>query len=375
MTSQCEKKRRVVIIEWRHEGHRFGYVAAIARASTAAGLSPVLLTSADARSTREFSTHLSDVDDLGVADLRRPISPTVGFARALLQARRLGAIGVVVPEVDTLLPSLLLTALLLRRRLPITGIVMRPPRQGAGTMRSAWYRAKAAMISADRFCPGLDLLLLEDPLADEDDLVWPRELVLGGRRLDDPADLYRPAHHASLPQEIAQLTNDRALVTVMGVIDHRKQIPLVLEAWRQGQLGARATLLIAGKQREGTRPALEQASAEDRSIVTVDRYLSNEEMGAIIERSSVMLLLYDVGTSSGMLTTSAAVGRWTVVRADTRVGRIALRSGFGIAAHPSGGAVAQAISTALDSDGQPAPRQLPSCRTFGDRVLRMHVEH
>lgn len=366
--------RSIAIIEWRHEGHRFGYVAAVARSAIEAGATPVLFTDRRARSTTEFAAQLTGIDGLEVVDLDRSATTIVGFFRALQQARRSGAAGVVVPEVDTLLPYIVLAALLRWRWVPMTGIVMRPPRSDARLLRSLWYRAKATLIRSDRWCPGLELLLLEDPLADDGDLVWPADLVLEDRRLDDPADLYAGSRQSLLPDELAGMPRDRPVVTIMGVIDHRKQIPLALDAWKCRRLGDHATLVIAGKQREDLRPTITQACAEDGSIVTADRYLTNAEMSALIERSSTMLLLYDVGTSSGMLTTSAAVGRWTVVRSNTRVGRIALRKGFGIASAATPEAVSEAIVLALARSVQPQPLALPTSQHFGDRVLRSHLE-
>lgn len=363
---------RLGILEWRHEGHRLGYVAAIARAATADGLSPILFTESHVRRTNEYRVHLTSLDGLIVRDLEAPITNSRSFLAALKGIGRNDVDGIVIPEVDTLLPALFIKTFLRRSGTRVSGIVMRPPRRGSTLRQAAWSVAKAALIRSDRLCPDLELLLLEDPLASGPDLVWPEKLLSPRRRLDDPSDLYSVADESALPAELQNLSVERPIVTIMGVIDHRKQIPLAIEAWKQARAGDSAYFIIAGKQRTEVTQTIQEAVAIDGSIVAVDRYLKNEEMGALIKRSTALLLLYDVGTSSGLLTTAASVGRWAIVRKDTRTGRIAVSNGFGIESDGSASAVARSMHEALRRTAPPMGTQLPTGSDFGRRVLEWH---
>jgi glycosyltransferase involved in cell wall biosynthesis len=271
----------------------------------------------------------------------------------------------VIPEVDNLLIELCLLRLV--RRLPerTVGIMMRPPNR---SIRFRGY-SKRALIGVVRRLRSVSILFLEDPLADGGTAVWP----LHYPKLLDPSDLYLSRSTSLLPPEVEGLPEDVPMIGILGAIDERKNVPLVLSAWAHGQHGRHAVLVVAGRQAASVTARIRPQLSDDKSIVAVNRYLSNGELGALLSRCHGLVLLYssenENGISSGTVIAAAAQGRWVIARAGSRILKTIQPHGLGIGTELSVASLSEAIGEALQRRRLPLPLELPKSESFGDRVL------
>jgi glycosyltransferase involved in cell wall biosynthesis len=364
----------VDIIEWRPLGHRMTYVASIVRVANDAGINVVLWTTPQVLETDEFDAQLSGFISNG--QLTTNTSSQLGNPRGLLTA--LGEIrrqdrAAILPEADRYLHLLLLG--LVSGQLPrnTTAIVMRPPRAVSGRWRG-WLGSivKTALVVVLVMSRRVDVQLLEDPLAEDGERLWTGPLKRESLRLDDPCSLL-DIESGELPVELQFRTRRVASLALVGVIDHRKNVPLIIRAW---QLAAPpdAALIIAGKQSPSVSSWLAEAEPLPENVILINRYLSESEVRGILEQSNGILTLYDGGLSSGVMVAAAAVGRWVIVLEGTRTGRVAAQKGFGLVCKPSPPALADAMLGALSNTSKPPPLVVPRSGDFGRRVLRLVLD-
>lgn len=370
------RPRCVCILEWRHGGHRLFYVAAIVRAANEADLPIELVTSSGVLDTEEYRTHLAHLAEDGLLCVRT--SSDVDQARGLrreLRSIRHERRPAVVPESDRFLHVLLLAKMLRQLPLPTTAIVMRPPQSVDGSLGArARSVIKSTLLLALSRWRTLDLQLLEDPLAEGDDRVW-RQPILSSvhLRLDDPCGLVdEPA--GELPPELDHVLADRPTLAMVGVIDGRKHLPLVLQAWRLASETAECDLVIAGKQTSSISSWLNSAGPLPGNIHFVDRYLTDVEVRGVLERSKAIFALYDGGLSSGFLIASAAFGRWAITIGGSRTASVAVTHGFGVVCASTTAGVADAIDIVLSKTEMPTPVDVPSSTEFGRHVLRQMID-
>jgi hypothetical protein len=365
--------KMVYLLEWRHGGHRLAYVAAIARAAAGSGRRIVLVTTSTVTASDEYRTHVASLEGLGIIDVRieNELNTWRGKLSSLRDIRRAGS-GAVIPEADPLMPVLLVAALSRGLPRPTVTILMRPPRWRQDGARSLVKGVlKAALITGCRLMyRSFDVQLLDDPLAEGGDRVWHAPLSGQALRLDDPCDLFDTSAGA-LPPELAILVGNDELMVVLGAIDSRKRVPLIIDAWLHSRRADNAKLVIAGRQHPDVVLRLQQADvAGNPSIMTIDRYLDNAEMGSILERSKGIFVLYDGGLSSGLLVTAASIGRWVIALQDSRTGRVAGGRGLAELCTNSVADVARAIENVLQRPESPNPVSLSNSLDFGRRVLR-----
>jgi glycosyltransferase involved in cell wall biosynthesis len=357
----------VAILEWRPTGHRLAYVAAIAGAVADTGRAAVLVTTQEVLDSPEYQVHLAALVGTGLIEVRRD-ERLVGRA-GVVEVLCGQTTGAVVPEVDDLLPPLAVAAVTGRLPRSTAVIVMRPPRRRGWSVRTLLVdTGKVAAIMVLAASRRVDVHLLEDPLAHGRDRVWPWPLNRPGLRLDDPCDLAGTVE-GELDDAVDQALRSSPAIAVVGRIDQRKRLPLVLDAWSRRDPSLDGSLLVLGAQTEAVQGFLAERPAPP-GVVTLDRYLENPELLAVVRRCRALVVLYDGGLSSGVIVTAAAAGTPVIVGEGTRTGRIAAHHGFGVVTSLEPEAVARTIEAVLARSDRPNPVPCATARDFGQRVLR-----
>jgi hypothetical protein len=330
-----------------------------------------LVTSPDVLHSGEYETHLSHFVHQGtmsvraVDSLERPRSLV-----SLLHELRTQGRGAVLPEADKYLLHLVVAKLL--RRLPrrMVVIVMRPPNAVEKGGRVGSWAKRALIVSLMAWRQSIDVRLLDDPLASGASRCW-QGLVLGRPpyRLNDPCGVL-DVDSAPLPAALDRELAGRRVVAVVGALDARKNLPLVLQGWESAEMPDSA-LLLAGPQSPGVAAWLNDVEAQlPPNTYTWNEYLGHDQLRSAIERSTAIITLYDGGISSSLIVGAAALGRWTITLADTRTAGVAQDNGFGIACHSNPDDVGRAISEALAKTAYPEPIPLPDSRQFGRDIMR-----
>jgi hypothetical protein len=360
---------RIRILEWRHTGHRLAYVAAIIRSVPHDAAPAVLETSAEAAASVEYAEHLLPLEQSGmfIRDISEIGAGNRALAASLRRARKLKEV-VVLPEADRVLP--VLAAAWLTRGLPrpTSIILMRPPHWRDGGVRALpWALTKAVFLAAFALATrSFDVHLLEDPLAAGQDRVWRRPFESERLRLNDPCDLLSDSD-VCLPSEL--LGDNRPMIAVVGAIDQRKNLPLILAAWQLSHAQEDSVLVIAGRHSSEAR-SLVASEGSGPSTVSIDRYLSNAEMAAVLHACRGLFVLQDGGISSGLLTKAASLGRWVIALEGSRTGRAAKSAGVGVLAQPTPIDLALAIDAVVGRMGHPPQVSLDTADDFGRTVLR-----
>jgi hypothetical protein len=352
------------------------YVAAIVRSANDASLSIELVTSRVLTLSDEYQIHLARLVADGQLTVRTSdrLDRRGGITRELREIRLRGN-AVVLPEADRSLHALLLAKLSRGLPVPTALIVMRPPQSVRGIWRARIGGfVKTLLIVVLCAWSSLDVLLLEDPLALGRDRVWRKRVLRSkSRRLDDPCGLVEiEASH--LPKELNQDLGDRPMLAIVGVIDSRKQVPLVWAAWQLACGTIEGELVIAGKQSPDVSSWLRSAGPVPTRIHFIDRYLTDDEVRGVLERSNGIITLYDGGFSSGFLVAAAAVGRWAITTRGSRIERVASSHGFAVTCTPTPSGIAEAIDQVLAKTEMPPPIEVPSAEDFGRRVLRRLID-
>jgi hypothetical protein len=356
------------LIEWRHSGHRLGYVRAIVDAAARHSLNLEILTQAAVLESDEWTVHLGDVPDLKVKTLP-PESFEAMRLPMLLRRQRAAGRAVIIPEVDRVLHGIVVAFLTRRLPRPTTVIAMRPPRWSSP---KAWPQSIAKIValrllSAAR---GVNVLLLEDPLASDRTRVWRWPLGAAALRLDDPAD--PPSESGELPPELSDLPEGAHLFAIIGSIDARKRVPLVLDGWALRRERDDCTLVIAGGHHPSVRQTIvDHPCASRGDVKIIDRYLSSVEHAAVIDRSTALFVLFDGGFSSGTLISAARSGRWVITAAGGRPSKVAVEQGFGVEAELTPDGVCGSVEAVLTKTALPDPVAVAGREEFGDRILGM----
>lgn len=279
---------------------------------------------------------------------------------------------VIVPEADRIVHVYLMA------------IVMRylPPRRVAIFMKPGDGRhrlfglAKTLALSLTRLTSWRRsrVMLIEDPLAGRGSRVWSRAARIAGTPLCDPGSDLIPLTEPICPPELATIPADTEWYVVLGLVDHRKRLPEILDAWQQfSPVDSTLRLVVAGKVDDSVWTRLEQSfgSRSDLpgSVIVVDRYLADAEMAYIMHRSKVALSLDDGGVTSGIVLTAAVRGRWVIVPKGVRFGQVSCERGIGIEATLSGAGIAEAMYVCRDLPVRPEPLSLPGTRDFAEQLL------
>lgn len=363
--------RPITILQLGGGGHRLAYVDAVAQHAFDRGGSVTVLVTSEAASGQEFAVHLRHhvVEGRVRLEIDDTLTTRRGMASALRRVRESGAC-LVMLECDRSLVDLLKAKI--RGNLPRSASlnVMRPPRRASAGTRASVVPIVKWMLLCTLLCfrKSVDLMFLDDPLASGDDRVWNHwPMDSPRRRLDDPYDLIPDGPIEIIP-EIGMASGP--IFSVIGAIDVRKRVPLVLEAWANCEASNSGTLVVAGRWSPGAALELHDRSFGP-SVKVLPRYLSNGELLGLLDASIAVFVLHDQGLSSGVLTAAAARGVNVIALQDSRTGRSASSAGVGHLCLPDPGSLSRAIDSVARENRRPSPVALPGRNDFAARVLRM----
>lgn len=158
----------------------------------------------------------------------------------------------------------------------------------------------------------------------------------------------------TVPPELNWKSDGRPLILCLGLIEPRKGISQLIQAF--GQLAGRsdARLLIVGKPLTDIEPylaALRELDLPPDRAQIIGRYISFEEMGGLFDAATIVTLPYLEGWNSGILTAAFGFGKAVLA---TRIGGLdeAIRDGeTGLLVPPNDvDALASGLKRLLDDD-------------------------
>lgn len=361
--SRADRIRKpTVLLEWRSSGHRLAYASAILDSAVSQGEEIHLWTTVAVQGTQEWLVHITDATQARLRVHRWNF--TIG-ARLVWSASRTRR--VIVPEADRILALLLVLSYMpWIRRTKIAPIIMRPPTNSPGIAQ----RLKVWSIRTARKRRNIDLLLLESPIAQRGSGVWSGVEHSTDDLLLDPADLITGVPRE--PVELSTIELGAQILSVVGVIDSRKRIDLVLRAWpRIAEQHPTAHLAILGK---ATKDLAEKIEAADvPNLLFVNRYLTQAELLATLNRSYGVFALYDGGLSSGVVLAASARSCWVFVARSGVLADASKHIGTGVPVEMEEGALADAASEKLRRNVRPPPVHLSGRHEFGLRALGLHA--
>lgn len=320
---------RVLIYEPAYMGHRLNYVRLIAEGLLEHGIRPRVVIHADAPASNEFAAHLADlagrVDllptsriDLGPVVRVTTRGDSVRFSRALVD-ELVGMVGqfgtehVYLPGGDGMAQWMGMRSLvrpILPTNVEVEAILLRGrvPEQAKGIKSRLLNRLHGLAYS--RF-PWAGLHLISPPAYRWFQVYTPRlmdRVVIS----PDPIKL-RPRMSKSEARRQLQLPEGGQYIGLVGVLDERKGVPHLVEAFCRKPRPAHQKLLLIGKTKPVSQEALSRHRPliESGQIVVVDRYVSNAEFYAALSAMDVVCVPY-AGTrweSSGIILDATAAGR------------------------------------------------------------------
>jgi hypothetical protein len=358
-----------VLVEPDPGGHRFGLVADVAQVAARGG-DVVLLTSVGARDTEFFRTFLTDAPAEVIEYFDSIYPPTREMAAAvadLCRAREVATVAVM--DSDQALKRWWYTAAKAFRGLPrrprvVFMLTRYPTRVEAFDARFWFLRVKVLLVA---LAMATRTLHRAGCFAGRDDLSegW---LV---KRLRDPAVCSAHARDRAKLRAELDLPADRKIVGVVGLIDARKVVPLVLEAT---MLSADdADVLAAGMFDDEVRRWAESLPPATRArLITRDKHLANDELDQIVAASDVISVVQPYKGPSGLMG-KAFVAGVPIVTAGSKVrSREARVTGGGLSAELTASSVAAALSR-IYTDGAAMLREdavPPATReAFAERLL------
>lgn len=358
-----------VLVEPDPGGHRFGLVADVARVAARSG-DVVLLTSHGAQQTEFFRTFLADAPVEVIERFDHIYPPTRAMAQAVAElCRERGVATVAVMDADQTLKRWWYVAAQAFRGLPrrprVVFMLTRYPTRVEPFDARFWFlRVKAVLVALAMLTRTLHRA---GCFAGRDDLS-------GGwliKRLRDPAVCNAHARdRAKLRAELG-LPLDRRIVGIVGLIDARKVVPLVLAAAMQS--ADDADVLAAGMFDAEVRAWADGLPAEQRArLIERDKHLTNDELDQLVAASDVISVVQPYKGPSGLMG-KALVAGVPVVTAGSKVrAREARVTQGGLAADMTVDSIAAALRR-LYADGGAMLREHavpPATReAFAERLL------
>ncbi len=316
------KKMRTLIFAPDPGGHRLHHVGLIAEALLGLGHQVDVALPERALESAEFATHLGAIEPslVEVTPINSSVQNPWAIAGQNLRSlkailRRLEPDHTYIPYADGMTQRGALEATMRWRQLPRTSYLEALHLGGhfayvTRNLRSEILRrsSRAAIVRAP-----WDYLHLLDPFAFED---LSNRLARFSRDLN--LDLMPEPVESGLDGSAADarallgLDQDARYVGCVGAIDTRKGIDRLLDAFSKG-VAKESKLLLVGKHDSTIRAALrDDFSAQVRagSIVSIDAYVSQQELQAAISASDVVALPYRKHSgSSGIAVRAAAAGK------------------------------------------------------------------
>lgn len=292
------------IVEPNPGGHRFQYVGHVAAAAAKTGR-VVVLTSTGARERAEFDNYLAHLPVELEEPFDGPLPPTGELARVI--ARRCSGeddATVVVMDVDQMIKRWWLDAPRAfrgQRRPRVIVLFTRIPARLSLTDKLGWaYRISKTALTLLAFATRSVHRALY--IAGRDDLATGWLL----KRVRDPAICTAHADDRAAIRERLGLPADRNLVGILGGVNARKNVPLVLQAVTAA--GPDVDLLLAGAVSDDVAQFLAALTPQQRQRVIVrDEFLSNEELDQHVAATDVVAIAQNNGPS-GIMGKAVAAG-------------------------------------------------------------------
>jgi hypothetical protein len=358
-----------VLVEPDPGGHRFGLVADVAKVAARSG-DVVLLTSVGARDSEFFRTFLADVPIEVIERFEGIYPPTREMAAAVADlCRERDVATVAVMDSDQTLKRWWYVAPTAFRGLPrrprVVMMVTRYPTRIEPFDKRFWFlRVKVVLVA---------LAMLTRTVHRAGCFAGREDLSEGWlvKRLRDPAVCDAHARDRARLRAELGLPADRKIVGIVGVIDARKVVPLVLEATMQSSDDA--DVLAAGMFDDEVRDwAATLPPAVRARLIERDKHLTNEELDKLVAASDVISVVQPYKGPSGLMG-KALVAGVPVVTAGSKVrAREAKIAGSGVAAQLTAESVAAALRRLFAGDA-PMPRAgavPPATREqFAERLL------
>ena len=311
---------RVLIFNPDEKGHNFVFLKLLIPALHALGCDITLAITRQGFASEEFRTHLAPLGHLFQADTevttglgKESRGHRIGqLALALTRAR---PAHLLVPNAEPLLALLGLYSALGRAGIPsgvtcaFTLVRADFAYPAVNVKQRAWFWAKERSIAA---VPKATISLI-DPIAYEN--IRRRGSTLAGRisLLPEPLDDVTPIGKAEARRRLGIPVEGR-YIACAGVLDPRKGVDLVIQAFAQANLRPDDKLLLGGKAGPEIAELLNRQPTEmvrKGKIVLLDRYLSDEELNWVICASDVVAATYRAShrAPSGIINKAAVIGR------------------------------------------------------------------
>ena len=200
-----------------------------------------------------------------------------------------------------------------------------------------------------------------DPLAVEA-ATWIPEDARLAHLIPEPVKQLAPIARKTAREALGIPTTGRYL-SLIGVIDKRKGLNLLLHAFEQADLGPDVRLLLAGKHSDFARRAVRSSSSElveDDRVIVLDRFLSAPDFWLALCASDLVCAPYPTHIGSSGIVARAAYLERPVLASDFGwIGEATRRFGLGTVVDVSDHvALTAALQTSTDTLGsfRPDPR-------------------
>lgn len=365
---------RVAFIELSHTGHRLYFVKVLAEAC-APESHPLLITTSEAVTSREFEVQLGDLARRGalqvevVGSARQSLRQLV--MRAIMLSTRRSVRRLVIPDADRLLVGLVWVRFRIRSgHLPeLRFVVMRTPEPTLRFDRKVLVAAaKIGLTAAVGWAwAHSECFFLTDAFG----VVTSRKGYRRACPLQDPSPGL-PLVDALEAKKALGIPSTAFVLGLLGVVGASKHPDATFHALRL--LPPTVVALVAGTQDAPTSVALVASRKElgEGRIVLVIGYLSDAEFGQCVSACDAMMLMYDDDAPSGMLASAVEAGVPIVAGRSPWVRRVVSALGAGLVSEPTAEGVAGAVKLLMRAHASPRhPRERQAARAgdFAEKLL------
>lgn len=343
-----------VIVEPDPGGHRFQAVLNVAVEATKHGAEIVLLTSHGAAATEAFDVYLSGIEVTVVERFDEIYPATATVAAAVADLARDGDVGtVVVMDADQSLKRWFYVAAKAFRGLPrkprVVFMLTRYPAKLSLTDYVGWkLRIPKATLAVAAMATGT--LHHVAGFAGRDDMSkgW---IV---RRTRDPEICEAHSRDRVALRDELDLPQDRTIVGIYGVIEERKNAPLVLAALKSA--GIDADLLLAGGVRPEVWAWINGLDVADRArLIVRDGFLDNDVLDKLVAAVDAIPIALTNNGPSGIMGKALAAEVPVITAGSVVRARELVATDGGAVADLTPESIGAAIRTVLERDPN-APR-------------------
>lgn len=298
----------IVVFEPDSSGHRYVHVRRLLPTLAALGHPVTLVTSQEGIASREYRSQIARIEHLCTieSNMRIDRGAPVGATRRLFAsnlhrvATDLGADHILVPYADGTIQIAGLRRLSGRFRLPggveIEGLMMRGSFAYAPSSRLRESLRTTMWLALTAAAPFAIVHHLDPIVIREIRLRAPR-LASRVRLMPDPVDI-APVVSRSTARHKLGIPEDGRYIGCVGVIDRRKGIDLLIQAFLSAHVAPTDRLLLAGEHDKTIRMLLAGPAADHvrrGEIISMDGYLTDDELETCIAAMDVVATPYPQG--------------------------------------------------------------------------------